>query len=149
MLLAFQPIPRRLLLHPYDNLHTAGVEGPVLVHHTLSCNQDPPLGDQSPAACQVPECGLLWGPLLAQHGPFTGHVVARSVIRGRADKNGRVPRPLSLWQVVFAESVQFAADCGKLRIRRKKMRALSEYVVDSAVASYVFSMTSCTANDIC
>ena len=58
---AFQPILGCLVLHACDNLHMRRVKGllRVLVYHTLSCHQDATLAEQSPAAGQVPECGLL------------------------------------------------------------------------------------------
>lgn len=57
VLLAFQAILGGLVLHAYDNLHMCWVKGLllVLVHHTLSCHQEATLGEQSPAAGQVPE----------------------------------------------------------------------------------------------
>lgn len=83
MVQAFHPILGCLVLHAYDNLHMCWVMGLllVLVYHTLSCHQDTMLGEQSPAAGKVPECGLLCGPLLVRHRHYMRPVGAGSIRR--------------------------------------------------------------------
>lgn len=134
VVLAFQHIPGCMVLLAYDNLHMfrLNVLLLVLVYHTLSHHQDSMLGDKSSTAGQEPECGLLWGPLLVCYDPSRGRVGAHSVIRWWADINGCVPRPLSVGEVVSAESVKFATNCD---IREdKEQKRIKFYSADVKVA---------------
>lgn len=79
----------------------------VLLHHAVSCHQDATTGEQSPAAGEVPECGLFWGPLLARHGHYRRPVAAGSVTRRWPDVDPYMPRRPTVCQVICAEGVKF------------------------------------------
>jgi len=82
------------------------VKGPllVLVHHAAGRHQDAAPAEQSPAARQPPERGLLRGP-----PPLDGLGCSAGSVGGRAHVDGHVPRPRRVGEVVGTGRVEFAA----------------------------------------
>lgn len=109
-------------MRPQDNSDLLGPQALlcVLVPHTPRRHQDAALAEQSAAAGQQPERGLLRGPLVDGHGGSAGPGLGFGCkIRGRAHVDGGVPRPLGVRQVVRTEEAEPAADCGAAgRIRK-------------------------------